>query len=378
MNNVLHLGTEMSWRGGENQIRYLMQGLPKGAWRNHLAYPNGSQAVSRMSEHFPTLVLKSKHAWRPSVVSQLVKYCTENKIDLIDAHSSGGHSLGLAVKKRLPALKLVVHRRVDNPVKRGFFSRRKYLSPLVDRYVAISGAIGQILIDYGIPDAKISVVKSATDGSRFSTPAVVDRQVFHHRLTERLGLKQETLLIGNASALTSQKGYEVLIEALSLLRLPSPLSFHCVIAGDGILRGALEKQVRELKLEKKVSFLGFIQDVDSLLSGLDILCVPSNNEGLGTILLDGIHAGCVIVATRVGGIPEIVLNGQTGLISEKGDARALASNLEKVCRSPELRAQLSQQAKVRIESEFSLQKMVDGNRLIYENLLHIPTDHSWQ
>ena len=147
------------------------------------------------------------------------------------------------------------------------------------------------------------------------------------------------------------------------------LPFHCIIAGEGKLRESLESQVQMLGLQAHVTFLGFIDDVDSLLLGLDILCVPSNNEGLGTIILDGILAGCAIVATAVGGIPEIVHHGRTGLISPKGDVMAFSRNLATAIGSEGLRATLVRGGRAHVEAEFSLNAMLQGNLRIYSQLL---------
>lgn len=364
---VLQIGTEMTWRGGENQVRYLMQGLAREGYECHLAYPKNSLAIERMagSPEFPQLVLPSRKAWDPRSVHRLTRYCKSNAIELIDAHSSGGHALALKVKRRLPKIKVIVHRRVDNVPADNMFTRAKYFDSRVDRFVAISDAIRRVLEDYGVPPKKISVVRSATDGSRFQSS---DRSSIRQSWLKKLNLLSDTVLIGNASALTAQKGYEVLIASLPKIK-DAGLPFHCIIAGDGKLRESLESQVHTLGLKSHVTFLGFIEDVDSLLLGLDILCVPSNNEGLGTIILDGILAGCAIVATAVGGIPEIVHHGRTGLISPKGDVMAFSRNLATAIGSEGLRASLVRGGQAHVESEFSLNAMVQGNLRIYSHLL---------
>jgi L-malate glycosyltransferase len=160
---VLHIGNEMSWRGGENQIRLLVEGLRAHGVESTIAFPKKSRAFEKFKSIAVTVPLASKSAYDPRSVLRLVKYCRENKVDIIDAHSSGGMSLALAVKKRLPHIKLVVHRRVAIPIKNNWFTKRKYLNIHVDRFVCISNAIADVLANYGVPNRKIVTVRSAVD-----------------------------------------------------------------------------------------------------------------------------------------------------------------------------------------------------------------------
>ena len=99
--NTLHIGTEMSWRGGENQIRYLMEGLKRQGHKTYFAYPKGSQAIARLSADFPSLELPSKQGWDPRSILRLRTFCIRNQIDIIDAHSSGAHALGLSFEESI-------------------------------------------------------------------------------------------------------------------------------------------------------------------------------------------------------------------------------------------------------------------------------------
>lgn len=361
---VLHIGTELTWRGGENQIRLLINGLAQKGVKNFVAYPKGSQALERFSGSVELCPLSSRSAFHPGSLRHLIRFVKTHKIDLIDAHSSGGHSLGLAVKRWVPEVKLVVHRRVDNVPGSSFFSRRKYLDPRVDRFVAISDAIRNVLIEYGVPGANIAVVKSAVDGSIFKN---IRRDQCRQEWAERLKISPTIPLMGNASALTEQKGYEVLLPALAELRKEVE-DFHFVIAGEGHLEAELKAMMTTLNLEKHVTFAGFIKEVPRLLGALDILCVPSNWEGLGTVILDGIWAGCAIAATRVGGIPEMIFHGETGMICEKGDSTQLKENLLRLLKEPDFRTSLIKNALAHAEKNFSLESMVQGNWQVYQSL----------
>ncbi len=362
---ILHIDTEMTWRGGENQMRLLLEGLAPTNYDAHVAVRPGSAAASRLAHAARVTTCEMRGGFDPFAAKRLARYCQDHDIQLIDAQTSNAHSLALLIKLWRPAVKIVVHRRVDYPPAGGFVNRLKYHSLKVDRYVAISTAIRGVLTAYGLPESRISVVKSAV---KFDAYATISRSESRAALAKTYGIEPSKIFIGNASALTEQKGHEVLLDAAAELKRRGA-AFHVFIAGDGNLTAPLERQRIELGLEHDVTFLGFIEDVPRFLAGLDVLAVPSNFEGLGTIILDGIGAGLPVAATRVGGIPEMILHGETGLLSTKGDAKGLADNLEKLLLDPDLRGRLNAQAQALVAREFSVAAMVGGNLSIYNELL---------
>lgn len=362
---VLHIDTEMTWRGGENQLRLLLEGLAQTDAECHVAVRPGSAAATRLKGLGRMLELPMRGGGDLRAGWKLARYCRAEKIQLIDAHTSNGHALGLLAKLFAPELRLVVHRRVDFAPKGDFLNRRKYLSPKVDRYVAISGAIRDVLVAYGVPDARISVVRSATKPDAFRGFSHDEEKA---KLARTFSLDPGLVFLGNASALTAQKGYETLIAAAKLLK-DQGTPFHCFIAGDGELAGKLEKLRADLGLEHDVTFLGFIDEVPRFLTALDILAIPSNFEGLGTVILDAIHAGLAVAGSRVGGIPEIIKHGETGLLSEVGDAAGHAANLATLILDREKRAALNAAARAHVQREFSVGAMVGGNLDVYKELL---------
>jgi glycosyltransferase involved in cell wall biosynthesis len=368
---ILHVDTELTWRGGENQLRLLLEGLRRRAAAggpavaNHVAVRPGSQAARRLRDLAQIVEVPMRGGFGLAATRQLRRYCREHEIQIIDAHTSNAHSYGLLTKLGVPDVKLVVHRRVDYRPGRSLMNRLKYKTAKVDRFVAISGAIKDILVDYGVAADRISIARSAVDGAPYRA---FDRLAEKQALATAHGLDPGLVFIGNASAMTDQKAYDVLLRAAKILK-DRGLRFHCFIAGDGPLLGRLEKLRADLVLDYDVTFLGFIERVPQFLSALDILTVPSNFEGLGTIILDGIHAGCCVAATAVGGIPEIITPEKTGLLSPKGDAAALAANVETLIGEPALRRKLAAAARAHVEKEFSLDAMVDGNLRVYREVL---------
>lgn len=365
---VLHIGTEKTWRGGENQVLLLLKGLQQKGVECTVAYPKqNALALERFSAFAKVEALPSSRPWDFRSVIRLIQVCRHEHIDLIDAHSSGAHSLALWIKRWCPQVKLIVHRRVDNSISQRKPTQKKYFSSLVDRYVAISQCIGQMLRDYGVSPQKIQIVRSAVDSRPYQ---IIDKKTSREGLLKKVGLNEEITLLGNASAFTHQKGHDVLLRSLVPLER-AQLSFHCFLAGEGKLLSSMVELARELKLSHRVTFLGFIPDVPEFLSGLDILTMPSNNEGLGTLALDGMLARCCVVATRVGGLPEIVVHGQTGILVEKGSSDQLAVQLESLIRDKLKRQKLADSGYEFVREQFSYDHMVEGNLDLYLELTNI-------
>jgi glycosyltransferase involved in cell wall biosynthesis len=295
-----------------------------------------------------------------------VQFCKAEGIQLLDAQGSGGLSLALWVKKLLPHLKLVAHRRVDIAVAQNYFSRRKYLSSQIDAFVAISQKIKQTLISSGVDGAKISVVPSAVDPKVYSS---IDAAVERSKLIRQFGLHEDTVLVGNASALVPTKGNQFLIFALPEVLKKVSRPVRVLLAGEGEQRAELESFVREAGLQDRVSFLGHIDGVPNFLAGLDIMVMPTMSEGLGTIILDAICAGTTVMASDVGGVPEIIRHGETGLLFPVGDVEAVTIDLIRLIEDKDLRLRLNAQASKHVAQKFSLETMIQGNLSIYKALI---------
>ena len=372
MIRVLHIGNEINWRGGENQVRLMIAGLRPFGVESFVAYPRQSRGYARFSElcgpHGPVdvLALPSRRAFDPRNIRALVRYCDEHDIQILDAQSSGGMSMALKVKKRRPKIRLVVHRRVDNPIKKGWVTRRKYLSRLVDRYVCISEAIGQIVRDYGVNPKIVSIVRSAVEETPYIRSGLTKLDAKKRMVGRAVPL--DTVWIGNASAFTAQKSHDTLIRACRILRERS-VPFVCWFAGDGKLLKKCQHLVEDFELSNHIHFVGHVKNVTDFVLALDVLAVPSNNEGLGTILLEGAHAGCALVGSNVGGIPEIIQHGETGLLIKPGDARDLADRLEELIKNRDRREKLAEAARAYVRAHFSVEQMVRGNLAVYREVL---------
>lgn len=184
-----------------------------------------------------------------------------------------------------------------------------------------------------------------------------------------LGLGADQCVGLLAARIDHLKGHEVLLDALAILKKRG-LALTMLFAGDGKERPAREARAQELGLTPDdVRFLGFRNDIADLLGASDIFVLPSFSEGLPLSVLEGMAQGLPIVATTVGGIPEVVTQNQEGILVPPKDAQALADALAQVVQNSELRRTLGQAGKQRVTSEFTFAKMLDAYDAVYNNVL---------
>jgi glycosyltransferase involved in cell wall biosynthesis len=187
-------------------------------------------------------------------------------------------------------------------------------------------------------------------------------------LHEELWLPQGSPIVGNIAALVPHKGQRHLVEAAALVVRQVP-DARFVIAGEGELRTHLEAQIKHLGLEKHVLLTGFRPDVLSLLKAFDIFVMSSVTEGLGTSLLDAMACGKPIVATRAGGIPEVVVDGETGFLVPPRDHHAMADAIVRLLQDPALRERMGAAGLTRVRKRFTSEVMVSNTVRVYQRLL---------
>ena len=188
------------------------------------------------------------------------------------------------------------------------------------------------------------------------------------RTRNELGIDSETCLIGTIGRLTPVKGIPYLLDAARIL-LRQGANVKVLVVGDGSIRQDLLAQAGNLGVGERVVFLGHREDTDVLLQALDIFVLPSLSEGIPMALLEAMAASRPIVASRVGGVPEIVEDGFEGFLVEPMDVNGLAERCLQLIDSPELARKMGEQGRKRVERDFSATAMADRVALVYKELL---------
>ncbi|HVN17602.1 MAG TPA: glycosyltransferase family 4 protein [Dongiaceae bacterium] len=232
-----------------------------------------------------------------------------------------------------------------------------------DRVVVNSEAARQSLLNDGLPDLRIRLVRNGVDLERYH---VNGNAQFARR---NLGWNGNSQLIGVIANLRPEKGHRILLQAAPsiLERYPNA---HFIFAGPGPLEGELRAYVASNNLNRKVSFLGDYAAIPELLAALDIVVLPSTSESLPNVVLEAMSARRPVVASAVGGCTELIEHNHTGLLVPAGDAKALAQQILLLLDRPELRVRLGNEARKHAESEFNFTEAVKSLERVYDELLN--------
>jgi glycosyltransferase involved in cell wall biosynthesis len=354
---IVQLDSHIPWRGGEQQVLYLAQALPAHGYDNAIICQPHSILYKRACEAgLPTVALRMRHELDLVAAGRLGRYLRQQQVDVLHMHTPHAHTIGLLACLLAPHVRRVVSRRVDFAPIRHLFSRCKYAFPGV-QYVAVSDAVRQVLLHSGIPRHRVQTVYSGVDSDRFT-----------HVLEASPLFPVGTRVIGTVGHLAGHKGHSYLLQATQVLLRSEP-RLGVVIAGTGALRATLEAQATDLGIAEQVCFTGFREDILSLIQSFEIFVFPSYLEGLGTSMLDAMALGKPVVATRAGGIPEVVQDGVTGLLVPPRDPAALAHALLYLLRHPEEGKKLGAAGQQRVHQDFTAEQMVRGTIQVYQQLM---------
>lgn len=357
---IAHLDTERPWRGGEQQLLLLAAGLRRRGHTSLVACaPDGILAERARADGLMTYPLRALTEWDPWAIWQLRGWLRRTQVHLVHAHTAHTAALAALAVRGTP-VKLVVSRRVDFPLRGAMLSRWKYGQ--ADRIIAVSEAVRRILVSGGVRGDRVVVVPDGV-GCTEASPWVTHGGP----LRDQLMVNAETLLVGIVAALAPHKDYPTFLRAAQQVAAQDP-SVHFVIVGEGPLRFSLEAETNHLGLASRVHFLGFREDVRSLMMAFDIVVLSSKEEGLGSVLLEAMSLGKPIAATAAGGIPEIVADGETGILAPPRDPQALAEAILRLLRDPRLRERLGSAARTAVQ-RFSVNRMVESTERVYAEVL---------
>ena len=360
---ILHINTERTWRGGEQQTLYLLQSLIERRISCHLICQPGSpmekKALEAGVEVFP--IAMRGEADLPASL-RIRKLISRHGYDIVHSHTSHAHSLAFFASLGRRTCRLVT-RRVDFSIFRNRFlpvNGIKYRF-MADYYIAISHKIKKVMVNDGIAADRIFVVHSGIDPQRFM-PATGD-----HLLSE-FDIKENQKVVINVAHLAGHKGQNYLVRAIPhvLAKLPDTRFF---IVGKGELMDDLKEMASELGLGRELVFTGFRSDVAAFYKIADLYVMSSVQEGLGTAVLDALALAKPVVATNAGGLPEIIHDGKTGRLVAPADPEALADGIVDMLTRVQAAKAMANEGRVMVQKYFSIEAMVDNNIEVYKKVL---------
>jgi glycosyltransferase involved in cell wall biosynthesis len=360
---ILHTESSLGWGGQEVRVLAELEWMrAQGHWVALAAHPNSAIAKRAREAGLLFYPLRTHKALLPLEVMGLAAWLIRNKVELVNTHSSNdGWLAGLAARLAVrPILIRSRHIEVDYP--------NRFWSGLAFRFlphhvITTSQRIADRLVaELGISPARVTCIATGVDLARFNLEV-------KGTLRQELGLAPEIALVGMISVLRSWKGHATFLDAAARLLGDAKRPVYFVIVGDGPARAEWTEKIAQEPWKGRVTLLGHRTDVPNLLASLNVLVLPSYaHEGIPQIILQAQAMSRAVVATTIGGIPEVVADGVTGLLIPPRDAEALAEKIGALLDDPGLSARLGQAARAHIEKSYSLDAM--GQRLLalYEAL----------
>jgi glycosyltransferase involved in cell wall biosynthesis len=353
---ILHIDPERNWGGGEAQVFGLLSYLAQRGHHNDLlTHPHGRLFQRSQELGIRTIPLIVRNDLDVRSVAKLRRLIRREDYDIVHLHTKRAHALSLWLAHKSPRPKYLVTRRMDYPESSNWYTRCLY-NRKVHGVVAISQRIVELLIEAGVRDDAIRLIHSGVDPRPFEAAA------------QKSAPRSGSIVVGMVAVLEERKGHRLLLEAARRLKEQGcRISYR--FAGEGSLKQALEATAYNLGLKEDVHFLGFVSDVPGFLADVDVVVLPSLFEGLGVSVLEAMAAGKAVVASRAGGLPELVIDAATGFLVEPHDVAGLADAIAKLAGDRSLMVRMGQRGRERLEKNFTMEQMARKNEDYYYSLL---------
>jgi glycosyltransferase involved in cell wall biosynthesis len=300
-------------------------------------------------------------------VLRLAALMKSEEVDLVHANDYAMSVLGLPAA-RLAGVRFVTNRVDCGHLRPGFSPAHRKLEAFAarssDLVCANADAVRKVCIEEeGCDPERVVVVRNGIDLARFDSLAAQEPAA-------PIGMRSGDFNVAVVGNLWPVKGHTTLVEAAALLAGRAPgIRFFC--AGEGLMRPALEKRLRQLGIEDRVVLLGHRSDVPAILARANALALCSSNEGLSNAIMEAMAARLPVVATRVGGNPEL-LEGGRGLLVPYGDPRALAEAVLRISAAPDEARAMGRKGRAFVETELSLERMQTAHEQLYWRALDLP------
>ena len=370
--SICHVAVGDLWAGAEVQLNVLLSKLVQRAEMNLsvILFNEGRLEKEIESLGIPVRVFPESQWGSGKIFLELVREFKKSNIRIIHTHKYKDTILAAPAAKLcgIPHVVRTVHglREPFDGLQAFKMSCYEAIERTVHRSCvdSIIGVSSQIAARYKA-DGEVSRVTCIRNGIDLEGKSV---QVNRWQIRKDLGIDSETCLIGTVGRLTPVKGIPYLLDAARIL-LRQGANVKVLVVGDGSIRQDLLAQAGNLGVGERVVFLGHREDTDVLLQALDIFVLPSLSEGIPMALLEAMAASRPIVASRVGGIPEIIEDGVEGYLVEPMDVNNLAERCRRLIESPDVARKMGEQGRKRVDSEFSATAMADRVVSVYKEVL---------
>jgi glycosyltransferase involved in cell wall biosynthesis len=324
---LLQVTASRGWRGHEQKIIYLYEafrdfGYVEDQW---IVCPNDSEIFKIATQkNMQVIGLDFKSEYDFKFAKSLKNIATENKADVIFIHNSESHTIAV-LSALFYGLKvpLVLCRTLIKRVDTNFLRKWKYNYKGIKKIICVSQPVVDVL-KYAVKDhSKLCVVGSVTDVNKFTKTQKTGM------LHKEFNIPEDYKIIGNIAAFTGFKDHKTWINAVAEL-VKRKVKAKYILIGEGSLEAEIKAQVKQLGLENEIIFAGFRKDIPEILPEFDLFLFTSNNEPTGGVLLESYACRVPIVAANAGGIPEVIVDKETGLLAEVGNPIDFADKVEQL------------------------------------------------
>lgn len=368
--HVVHLTASTFFGGPERQMLGLGEHLPRNFSSTYASYPEDGRCVEFLAKAraagFPAVQLSADTPQVPAALNELTLLLRTTRAGVLVCHTFKPNVLGRVAARRVGIPCVVVSRgwTWENLKVRVYETLDRVNLRFVDHVVAVSAGQAERVRKAGVPSTRLSVIRNAARLGAFAQPDPgylarvralfpADRAVSH--------------IIMAAGRLSPEKGFGVLVEsAASVLKQHPTAGF--VLFGEGAERPKLEARVRELGIGARFVMPGFTAELDKFLPWADVAVLPSFTEGLPNVALEASAAGLPVVATAVGGTPEVVADGQTGLLVPSGQPERIGEALNRLLADEPLRTRLGTAGRERMRAEFTFEAQAAKYAELFERL----------
>ncbi|HEX2954929.1 MAG TPA: GT4 family glycosyltransferase PelF [Bacillota bacterium] len=362
--NIVHVNSADHWAGGEVHVFLLCKALiEKGHHVTLVCRPGSAIDGKFRGENMPVYNLPLKGSADTTSVLGLAKFCRNQQVDILHAHLGRDYWIAIMAQLFCRHLKTVFTRHLVLKVKHDYFHR--WLFKKVNRVIAVSKAVEGILIAGGVSCEKIATVYNGID---YQLYASAKKKV----LRTRLNMEEGTPIIGMVGTVSPHKGLDFFLQSIPIIVKQNPRASF-VVVGDDLRGGRYIQELKEMagKLEvgKSLHFLGHCDNVPDIMADFDILVLASRNESFGLVIAEAMAAGKPVVAADVGGVKEIVVAEETGLLFPAGDSQALAQKVA-ILLNDQVRAEnMGRRGAERAKHLFSSESMANHTIQVYNELL---------
>lgn len=378
---VLHVITRMTRGGAQENTLATVRGLQKKGYEAALLTgpswgKEGEILSNALAEGLRVAILpeliRNIHPWKDFVAFlKLTSWLAKNRYAIIHTHTSKAGFLG-RLGARFSKIPVVIHT-PHGHVFHSYFSpwKEKLFLALerdaakhTDRLIALTQRCREEHLKLGVGNsAQWLTISSGVDQKEFR-----DRTNPRETILASFGIAPDRKLVGFVGRLAPVKGARFLIEALPEIVKEIP-SAHCLMVGDGEERTTLEARVQELDLEERVTFAGHRSPAADLISVFDVLVVPSLNEGMGRVIVEAGLLTKAVIGTNVGGIPDLIQGGETGILVERRNPGEIAKSVVRLLRDPGHSKQLGERLRAKVLAGFTEEIMVEKIDRLYQEVL---------